>query len=422
MNLSGRKIYINNICMLENVEINISGLTVIAGENDTGKSTIGKVLFALIKACEMSRGGFFYKNRDRYIRNKIYDLKSLLSMMLTKQEYYQMAQYVNALEAKINFILRKRYKSEKEKDTNLSHIFEEMRPLFLPRVSDLMERFFDEVRKAFTENFRDKFRINNLENLFKYLFMDDYVSNFASGVAKIRLESASKITKISIEHNKIASLNDGGRFFKDVTYIDTPVIFQLIRLLMLSDLNEKEYMPTIKDLKRKLADLPRKIDLWEKDELDDVISAIKNIIKGDIVIDEPGSFVFSRQNKKFRIENIATGIKSFAIILLLLKNGWLTTNTLLVIDEPEVHLHPKWQVEYCRIISLLVRKGITVIVATHSPYIVQGLIKMTDLYEIKDRTNFYLMSNKDGVGHCENVTGKEHKIFQLLAEPFDRIF
>ena len=267
MNLSGRKIYINNICMLENVEINISGLTVIAGENDTGKSTIGKVLFALIKACEMSRGGFFYKNRDRYIRNKIYDLKSLLSMMLTKQEYYQMAQYVNALEAKINFILRKRYKSEKEKDTNLSHIFEEMRPLFLPRVSDLMERFFDEVRKAFTENFRDKFRINNLENLFKYLFMDDYVSNFASGVAKIRLESASKITKISIEHNKIASLNDGGRFFKDVTYIDTPVIFQLIRLLMLSDLNEKEYMPTIKDLKRKLADLPRKIDLWEKDEL-----------------------------------------------------------------------------------------------------------------------------------------------------------
>ena len=108
--------------------------------------------------------------------------------------------------------------------------------------------------------------------------------------------------------------------------------------------------------------------------------------------------------------------------MLLLKNGWLTTNTLLVIDEPEVHLHPKWQVEYCRIISLLVRKGITVIVATHSPYIVQGLIKMTDLYEIKDRTNFYLMSNKDGVGHCENVTGKEHKIFQLLAEPFDRIF
>lgn len=41
---------IKNICLLKQVSIDISGLTVISGENDQGKSTVGKALMALIKA------------------------------------------------------------------------------------------------------------------------------------------------------------------------------------------------------------------------------------------------------------------------------------------------------------------------------------------------------------------------------------
>ena len=35
---------------IENAVLNIDGITVIAGENNTGKSTIGKVLFAIFNS------------------------------------------------------------------------------------------------------------------------------------------------------------------------------------------------------------------------------------------------------------------------------------------------------------------------------------------------------------------------------------
>jgi predicted ATPase len=208
----------------------------------------------------------------------------------------------------------------------------------------------------------------------------------------------------------------------NVTYIDTPVIFQLVKLLGYSEVAEKEYMPTIKDLQRKLNSLPQKIDVWEKEDIEEIVARIRTVIKGDVDRDELGNFVFSRGNFSFKIENTATGIKSFALLLLLLKYGWLKRGTLLVIDEPEVHLHPKWQVEYCKVIIELIKRGITVIIATHSPYIVQGFAKYIREHNLRDQANFYLMRNVDGVAVCKNVNNELHLIFKLLAEPFDEIF
>lgn len=44
------QLYVQNIGIVRKADIDISGLTVIAGKNDTGKSTAGKALMALIKA------------------------------------------------------------------------------------------------------------------------------------------------------------------------------------------------------------------------------------------------------------------------------------------------------------------------------------------------------------------------------------
>ena len=44
------KLYIDAIGKVVNSTIELNSLTLIAGENDTGKSTIGKVLFAIVQA------------------------------------------------------------------------------------------------------------------------------------------------------------------------------------------------------------------------------------------------------------------------------------------------------------------------------------------------------------------------------------
>ncbi len=44
------KIKVENIGTIKSADVAFNGLTVIGGENDTGKSTIGKLMFAIVKA------------------------------------------------------------------------------------------------------------------------------------------------------------------------------------------------------------------------------------------------------------------------------------------------------------------------------------------------------------------------------------
>ena len=41
---------IQNVNIIKSADIKLNGLTVIVGENDSGKSTVGRVLFSVIKS------------------------------------------------------------------------------------------------------------------------------------------------------------------------------------------------------------------------------------------------------------------------------------------------------------------------------------------------------------------------------------
>ena len=44
------KLVLKNIGKVQNATVEINGITVIAGENDTGKSTVGKALFSVFNS------------------------------------------------------------------------------------------------------------------------------------------------------------------------------------------------------------------------------------------------------------------------------------------------------------------------------------------------------------------------------------
>lgn len=54
------KLKLNNIAMIKEAEIKIDGLTVLAGKNGTGKSTISKTLFTIFNSFShiMKRSNF----------------------------------------------------------------------------------------------------------------------------------------------------------------------------------------------------------------------------------------------------------------------------------------------------------------------------------------------------------------------------
>ena len=51
----------------------------------------------------------------------------------------------------------------------------------------------------------------------------------------------------------------------------------------------------------------------------------------------------------------------------------LKKNDLLIIDEPELNLHPEMQMKLARVFAKLVRSGVKILITTHSDYIVKEI-------------------------------------------------
>ncbi|WP_374399225.1 AAA family ATPase, partial [Flavobacterium sp.] len=63
-------------------------------------------------------------------------------------------------------------------------------------------------------------------------------------------------------------------------------------------------------------------------------------------------------------------VKTLASLILYLKHK-AVENDLIIIDEPELNLHPNNQILLARIFSKLIKNGLRIIVSTHSDYIIR---------------------------------------------------
>ena len=120
-----------------------------------------------------------------------------------------------------------------------------------------------------------------------------------------------------------------------------------------------------KTLSMDVTDITERIILGDKlrlkkEVLDKVLPGVFDVsLKGEFYIDENGN--------RLRIPNLAAGSKMFAIIKILLEHGLLDESTILILDEPEIHLHPEWQIQFAEIIVLLVKElHVKVLLTTHS--------------------------------------------------------
>ena len=354
--------------------IDIEPLTVIAGENDTGKSTVGKLLFALLKAHFMSSGGYFFKSWKNYLQSKTDTIKGDLQRILTDRKTYRLlSSALDEFVGKVVPIVTSR-RPYREKKALISREVEKLKASFLEKGVD--PALLESIMYSTTDKFRNIHRCQTFRNLLDHLFFKEFLNKLSENdTASVKFEYLSGKLEATIRGKFVESFYATGDLpFRDVTFVDTPVIFQLIKFLSEEEVLNIEYTPTIKDLRRKLHDREFPLTAWEKSELLEIVEKIMNIIRADIIQEEDGAFKLKKEGLEIRLENAATGIKSFAIPLVLLRKGWLRSNTIFVIDEPEVHLHPIWQVRYAEILTLLAKRGIFVIITTHSPYVLKALI------------------------------------------------
>lgn len=84
-----------------------------------------------------------------------------------------------------------------------------------------------------------------------------------------------------------------------------------------------------------------------------------------------------------RSKNVGFGLSYTLPVITALLLGTITPNSLVIIENPEAHLHPKGQTEMAKLISLCVEAGTQVIIETHSDHIFNGI----RIHAKKDQTN-----------------------------------
>jgi len=189
-------------------------------------------------------------------------------------------------------------------------------------------------------------------------------------------------------------------FFRDIAQVESQMQIELDYPYLMKDLNFKLHIKKASD----------GINIKDK---------MTVLMGGEFKKDEMGRYYFDKYGKKIELVNTATGIKMFGIFQVLSQNNYLNENTVLVLDEPEVHLHPKWQLEMAKLIVELVKNGVSILVNSHSPYMIEALKRYSDREKIQAKTNFYLAED----GKIDKVKESNSQtlvaIYEKLSEPYD---
>ena len=412
------KLSIKNIGKLKEADVEINGITVIAGENNTGKSTIGKALFSIFQS--------LYKLDDQIIREKRSTIKHNLELLYV----HATGSFFNNVEFKgiIDEILIEgpKYDIETLKNKILKFISNNSEKLKNEIPEEPIKRVFDLLKIP-----KKSFVLAILNRNFSNEFNDQITNIYTELAGSIKLKIQDKESLLGIENNIIKEIKNVHFLNTEIVYIDDPFILDDLtdelfvrNAIRNTDHNtiygHKNYLKY--KLIQKKSSLVDEIILNSK--LEKFYLKLNVLFEGDIILSNRGNYVYRRKNKgnELNLVNLSAGLKSFAVLKMLFINNTLQENGTIILDEPEIHLHPEWQIKFAELIVLLQKEfGMHILLTTHSPYFLKAIQVYSKKYEISDKCKYY-MSELDGEqAILVDKTSKTDDLFYKLAISFENL-
>jgi energy-coupling factor transporter ATP-binding protein EcfA2 len=407
---------IEGIGKIKCASIKLDGITVVAGKNNSGKSTFGRTLYCIFTA--------FYNSE-----------RAILDM-----RRQHIMQTLNTLSPSV----RRKQFTDREIDDFLAELPPE--PADDKTLSDKVRKIAGSGEPPPTEHLVDlaagrileSLNVSNrdiLENMITRLFLEEFNNqinhlNCPDDKAVISLLIKGKKASVTIQGNTCVSFEDNVGIYVDAIYIDTPLVLDSMHSYR--DTNTFLYSGNNKRFHRDdlLAKLGQKQEsgnivggIIADNKIKDVLQSIGSAVNGEFTQDQnSGGIVFRAQgiNTPLDISNLSAGTKQFLLIKRLLETNMLKEQGVLIIDEPEIHLHPAWQVQFAEILILLQKQfHLNILLTTHSHYFLSAIEEYSKKYGIENRCNYYL-AHGDGVfSESDDITGHTEAAYDQLAEPID---
>lgn len=409
------KLSIRNVGKLKEADVEINGITVITGENDTGKSTVGKVLWSVFNSfykvyeqIEKERIDFvneqiysYVKNLDKSDNVKKKTLDMAIDIIQNYSIYYRNEENI------------KNYITEKFKENNYfvdAKVIEELTgDLYVVLGIKSIEIISSIIEQKLSTEFHDEIKNKNTESQ-EETSVELYIRN---KILNFNIEEGINVAGEFVENLK-GDIDDFD-LATEAVFIDNPFIIDDIENIF--EQKKKNYRQHLvsKLYYNRNENTVKKMYVNEK--LEKIYKKLNSIASGKITIKNLDVY-YKDSKMEINAKNLSTGLKTFAIIKMLLQNGTLEENGTIILDEPEIHLHPEWQLKFAELIVLLQKEfGMHILLTTHSPYFLNAIEVFSERHKIDDKCKYYVAENERNSSIIKDVTGNTREIYRKLARP-----
>lgn len=405
------KLKCENIGKLSSAEVEINTITLIAGLNSTGKSTVGKLLYSIFNS--------FYNIEKESIER----IASTLKRKLFEDDIF-----LNEPEGTddcITELLDKRGNISIEEIKTI--IFQFLGEKYIKGKKDnLFSDIYDILYLSDEEIYKNILQ-NRLYSEFNEQIQNIYSSKKDSNVT---LTVAKKDIEVIIKNNNVFEINNFENLKTEVIYIDDPFIIDYLtpqyRFYTISGHKGSLYRKLRSSFKEDINIDTAIQEILSTKKLQNIYEKIDSACNGNIISNSGKGFTYQLEGsrKRLSIVNLSTGLKTFSIIKTLLLNGALETNGTLILDEPEIHLHPQWQNLLAEIVVLIqVEFGMHILINSHSPYFIDAIDKFSQIYGIRKDCKFYLTKETENkeASTLLDVSDDLNEIFALLYDPMQEM-
>lgn len=349
---------LKNIGKLKQAEIEINGITVIAGENNTGKSTVSRALFSTFNS--------FFSLEQKVKSERINSIINRLSFVIIQKR-------PNFTQEALENIASTLISNNKNNPYNYNTLQKDiinLCDLDIYTDKEISDSTFKDIINIILETLNitdDELTKLVLTKNINYEFNNQVSNIFNSESNYIKLQLKDNSIKLEFNNNIVKSIQKTINFdiINEAIYIDDFSIIDSLPVPYFDSFKHKIHL--LKKLESKNNNLLD--ELINSNKLENIFTLIEKTCKGRIVRDKNNIFKFQENGKLLDIRNLSTGLKTFVILKTLLLNNAINYNGVIILDEPETHLHPQWQLLLAELIVLLQKEfNLHVLLNTHSPY------------------------------------------------------